>query len=70
MRIKILFLAIALIALSTVTSSRNSSDPTFGKGLFNFVAQDSTLSREICTRLQVRSIVLLGSERKPMKVQT
>jgi len=55
MRIKILFLAIALIALST-SQAQEIKGPKFGKGLFNIVGQDSTWTMKIGMRMQ-----LLGS---------
>lgn len=47
--------AIALIALTSL-NSQEISDTSFGKGLINFVAKDSSFSVKFAPRFQVRSI--------------
>ena len=50
-----LSLAVALIAL-TISHSQEISDTSFGKGLLNFVAKDSSFSVKFAPRFQVRSM--------------
>ncbi len=47
--------AVALIALTT-SHSQEISDTSFGKGLLNFVAKDSSFSVKFAPRFQVRSM--------------
>ena len=47
--------ALALIAL-TISHSQEISDTSFGKGLLNFVAKDSSFSVKFAPRFQVRSM--------------
>jgi len=49
---------IALVAISALTSAQAQeiSDTSFGKGLINFVAKDSSFSIKFAPRFQVRSI--------------
>ncbi|MBT4916779.1 MAG: porin [Formosa sp.] len=47
--------ALALIALS-ISHSQEISDTSFGKGLLNFVAKDSSFSVKFAPRFQVRSM--------------
>ena len=47
--------AVALIAL-TISHSQEISDTSFGKGLLNFVAKDSSFSVKFAPRFQVRSM--------------
>jgi len=55
MRLKFALVAIALIALTSL-NAQEISDTSFGKGLINFVAKDSSFSVKFAPRFQVRSI--------------
>lgn len=55
MKLKLTLVAIALIALDSL-SSQEISDTSFGKGLINFVAKDSSFSIKFAPRFQVRSM--------------
>jgi phosphate-selective porin OprO/OprP len=55
MILKKLSFAVALIAL-TISHSQEISDTSFGKGLLNFVAKDSSFSVKFAPRFQVRSM--------------
>ena len=55
MKTRILSLAITIFAI-TIVQSQEISDTTFGKGLINFVAKDSTFSVKFAPRFQVRSM--------------
>ncbi|ULC59500.1 OprO/OprP family phosphate-selective porin [Flaviramulus sp. BrNp1-15] len=55
MKIKITLVAIFLFAIN-ITSAQEISDTSFGKGLINFVAKDSSFSVKFAPRFQVRSI--------------
>ncbi|WP_370000830.1 porin [Winogradskyella sp.] len=55
MKFKILLGAILMFALN-YTSAQEISDTSFGKGLINFVAKDSSFSVKFAPRFQVRSI--------------
>ncbi|WP_296381090.1 porin [Winogradskyella sp.] len=55
MKFKFTLVAIALIALTSL-NSQEISDTSFGKGLINFVAKDSSFSIKFAPRFQVRSM--------------
>jgi len=55
MTLRKLSFALALIALS-ISHSQEISDTSFGKGLLNFVAKDSSFSVKFAPRFQVRSM--------------
>jgi hypothetical protein len=55
MRLKFTLVAIALIALTSI-KAQEISDTSFGKGLINFVAKDSSFSVKFAPRFQVRSM--------------
>ena len=55
MILKKISFALALIAL-TISHSQEISDTSFGKGLLNFVAKDSSFSVKFAPRFQVRSM--------------
>ena len=55
MRLKFTLVAIALIALTSL-GAQEISDTSFGKGLINFVAKDSSFSVKFAPRFQVRSM--------------
>ncbi len=55
MKLKLILGAVFLFALK-VTSAQEISDTSFGKGLINFVAKDSSFSIKFAPRFQVRSI--------------
>lgn len=55
MKLKFTLVAIALIALTSL-NSQEISDTSFGKGLINFVAKDSSFSVKFAPRFQVRSV--------------
>ena len=53
---KKLLLLIPIVFLSINTQAQEISDTSFGKGLINFVAKDSTFSVKFAPRFQVRSM--------------
>ena len=55
MRLQFTLVAIALIALTSL-NAQEISDTSFGKGLINFVAKDSSFSVKFAPRFQVRSM--------------
>ena len=55
MKIKISVIAITFVALSSL-KAQEISDTSFGNGLINFVAKDSSFSVKFAPRFQVRSI--------------
>ena len=55
MKLKFTLAAILLIALNSL-NAQEISDTSFGKGLINFVAKDSSFSVKFAPRFQVRSI--------------
>ena len=55
MKLKITLVVIALLAITSI-NSQEISDTSFGKGLINFVAKDSSFSVKFAPRFQVRSI--------------
>ncbi|NRD24383.1 porin [Winogradskyella litoriviva] len=55
MKFKISAIAILLIAITSL-SAQEISDTSFGKGLINFTAKDSSFSIKFAPRFQVRSI--------------
>jgi len=55
MKIRILSIALAIFSIPHV-QSQEISDTTFGKGLINFVAKDSSFSVKFAPRFQVRSM--------------
>ncbi|WP_299121896.1 porin [uncultured Winogradskyella sp.] len=55
MKLKFTLVAIALIALTSL-SAQEISDTSFGKGLINFVAKDSSFGIKFAPRFQVRSM--------------
>lgn len=55
MKLKFYFITLFLIAITSLTA-QEISDTSFGKGLLNFVAKDSTFSVKFAPRMQVRSI--------------
>ncbi|NND87859.1 MAG: porin, partial [Flavobacteriaceae bacterium] len=56
MKLRSLFIA-AFLLLSHVVTSQEISDTTFGKGLLNFVAKDSSFSVQFAPRIQGRYII-------------
>lgn len=54
MKLKFTLVVIALITLTSI-QSQEISDTSFGKGLINFVAKDSSFSVKFAPRFQVRS---------------
>lgn len=61
MKLRILSIALTLFAITSV-QSQEISDTTFGKGLINFVAKDSTFSVKFAPRFQVRSMSSWGHD--------
>ncbi len=55
MKLNITLVAIAFLALTSL-NAQEISDTSFGKGLINFVAKDSSFSVKFAPRFQVRSI--------------
>ena len=55
MKLKITLAFIAIFAISS-TNAQEISDTSFGKGLINFVAKDSSFSVKFAPRFQVRSV--------------
>lgn len=55
MKLKITIIAISFLALTSL-SAQEISDTSFGKGLINFVAKDSSFSVKFAPRFQVRSM--------------
>ena len=55
MKLRILSIALTFFAITSV-KSQEISDTSFGKGLLNFVAKDSTFSVKFAPRFQVRSM--------------
>ena len=55
MKTKFLSIALTFFAI-TLVQSQEISDTSFGKGLLNFVAKDSTFSVKFAPRFQVRSM--------------
>ena len=55
MKLNITLVAIACLALTSL-NAQEISDTSFGKGLINFVAKDSSFSVKFAPRFQVRSI--------------
>lgn len=55
MKLRILSIALTFFAIISV-QSQEISDTSFGKGLLNFVAKDSTFSVKFAPRFQVRSM--------------
>lgn len=55
-KMKKLLLLIPIVFLSINTQAQEISDTSFGKGLVNFVAKDSTFSVKFAPRFQVRSM--------------
>lgn len=55
MKLRILSIALTFFAITSV-QSQEISDTSFGKGLLNFVAKDSTFSVKFAPRFQVRSM--------------
>ena len=53
---KKILLLIPIFFLSINTQAQEISDTSFGKGLVNFVAKDSTFSVKFAPRFQVRSM--------------
>ena len=53
---KKILLLIPILFLSINTQAQEISDTSFGKGLINFVAKDSTFSVKFAPRFQVRSM--------------
>ena len=56
LKMKKLLLLIPIVFLSINTQAQEISDTSFGKGLINFVAKDSTFSVKFAPRFQVRSM--------------
>ena len=56
MKLKLSIMAILAIATITQINAQEISDTSFGKGLINFVAKDSSFSVKFAPRFQVRSI--------------
>ena len=54
MKLKLTLVTIALFAINSI-EAQEVSDTSFGKGLLNFVAKDSTFSVKFAPRFQVRS---------------
>jgi len=59
MKLKFYLITFFLIAITSLTA-QEISDTSFGKGLLNFVAKDSTFSVKFAPRMQVRSISSWG----------
>ena len=55
MKLNITIVAIAFLSLTSL-SAQEISDTSFGKGLINFVAKDSSFSVKFAPRFQVRSM--------------
>ena len=55
MKLKITIVAVLLLAITSL-NAQEISDTSFGKGLINFVAKDSSFSVKFAPRFQVRSI--------------
>ncbi|MFI1771138.1 porin [Thalassobellus citreus] len=55
MKLKITLIAVALLAISS-SNAQEISDTSFGKGLINFTAKDSSFSIKFAPRFQVRSM--------------
>ena len=55
-KMKKILLLIPIVFLSINTQAQEISDTSFGKGLVNFVAKDSTFSVKFAPRFQVRSM--------------
>lgn len=55
MKIFNLFLYLALLSIAATTSAQEISDTKFGKGMFNFVAKDSSFSVKFAPRFQFRT---------------
>lgn len=55
MKLKFYLVVPCLIAITSLTA-QEISDTSFGKGLLNFVAKDSTFSVKFAPRMQVRSV--------------
>lgn len=55
MKLKLYLVVPCLIAITSLTA-QEISDTSFGKGLLNFVAKDSTFSVKFAPRMQVRSV--------------
>jgi hypothetical protein len=55
MKLKFTLLAISILALTSI-NAQEISDTSFGKGLINFVAKDSSFSVKFAPRFQVRSM--------------
>ena len=66
MKLRILSIAITLFA-TTLVQSQEISDTSFGKGLINFVAKDSSFSVKFAPRFQVRSMSSWDHDGKPVR---
>ncbi|MFI1744517.1 porin [Thalassobellus sediminis] len=55
MKLKITLIAVALLAITSL-NAQEISDTSFGKGLINFTAKDSSFSVKFAPRFQVRSM--------------
>tara|TARA_R110002050_G_scaffold57866_7_gene130230 strand:+ start:17476 stop:18681 length:1206 start_codon:yes stop_codon:yes gene_type:complete len=55
MKLKIMLIAVALLAITSL-NAQEISDTSFGKGLINFTAKDSSFSVKFAPRFQVRSM--------------
>lgn len=55
MKLKITLVAVALLAITSL-NAQEISDTSFGKGLINFTAKDSSFSVKFAPRFQVRSM--------------
>ena len=55
MKLKITIVAVLLLAITSL-NAQEISDTSFGKGLINFVAKDSSFSVKFAPRFQVRSM--------------
>ena len=55
MKLNITIVAIAFLSLTSL-NAQEISDTSFGKGLINFVAKDSSFSVKFAPRFQVRSM--------------
>ena len=55
-KMKKILLLIPIVFVSINTQAQEISDTSFGKGLVNFVAKDSTFSVKFAPRFQVRSM--------------
>ncbi|MEY8849730.1 porin [Psychroserpens sp. XS_ASV72] len=56
MKLRLTLIVILTIACSSTISSQEISDTSFGKGIINFVAKDSSFSVKFAPRFQVRSV--------------